>query len=137
MAVVYKMGPNIFSHAINPPNTLDKNTCVCMHGCTFICTFVCIKKKRETERGKKKNKNKKKTSWKIQGSLNKFPDYFRMATFIDSTHIKLSPPSKISPPAAMHLLYRSNNFWKALWKSSYVSVSMTFVTTSFLSSIVP
>ena len=27
--------------------------------------------------------------------------------------------------AAMHLLYRSNNFWEAPWKSSYVSVSMT------------
>ena len=25
----------------------------------------------------------------IQGSLNKFPDFFRMGTFIDSTHIKL------------------------------------------------
>ena len=28
----------------------------------------------------------------------------------------------------MHLLYRSNNFWKAPWKSSCVSVSITFVT---------
>ena len=25
----------------------------------------------------------------IQGSLNKFADFFRMGTFIDSTHIKL------------------------------------------------
>ena len=25
----------------------------------------------------------------IRGSLNKFPDFFRMATFIDSTHMKL------------------------------------------------
>ena len=41
-----------------------------------------------------------------------------------------------SPPAAMHLLYRSNNFSKASWKSSCVSVSMTFVTASFISSIV-
>ena len=32
----------------------------------------------------------------------------------------------------MHLLYRSNNFWNALWKSSCVSVSMTFVTASFI-----
>ena len=30
----------------------------------------------------------------IRGSLNKFPDFFRMGTFIDSTHIKLWPPSK-------------------------------------------
>ena len=25
----------------------------------------------------------------IGGSLNKFPDFFRMGTFIDSTHMKL------------------------------------------------
>ena len=25
----------------------------------------------------------------IQGSLNKFPDFFHMGTFIDSTHMKL------------------------------------------------
>ena len=25
----------------------------------------------------------------IRGSLNKFPDFFRMDTFIDSTHMKL------------------------------------------------
>ena len=31
---------------------------------------------------------------KIQGSLNKFPDFFRMGTFIDSTHMKLYSPSK-------------------------------------------
>ena len=36
----------------------------------------------------------------------------------------------------MHYLYRSNNFWKAPRKSSCVSVSMTFVTASFISSIV-
>ena len=26
---------------------------------------------------------------KIRGSLNKFADFFRMGTFIDSTHMKL------------------------------------------------
>ena len=26
---------------------------------------------------------------KLRGSLNKFPDFFRMGTFIDSTHLKL------------------------------------------------
>ena len=26
---------------------------------------------------------------KVQESLNKFPDFFRMGTFIDSTHMKL------------------------------------------------
>ena len=36
----------------------------------------------------------------------------------------------------MHLLYRSNNFWKTPWKSSCVCVSMTFVTASFISSTV-
>ena len=25
----------------------------------------------------------------IRGTLNKFPDFFRMGTFIDNTHIKL------------------------------------------------
>ena len=29
------------------------------------------------------------TNNKIRGSLNKFPDFFRMGTFIDSTHMKL------------------------------------------------
>ena len=33
-----------------------------------------------------------------------FPDFFRMGTFIDSTHMKLLSPSKYSPPAEMHLL---------------------------------
>ena len=60
----------------------------------------------------------------IRGSLNKFPDFFHMGTFIDSTHMK------------MHLLYRSNNFWKAPWKYSCVNVSMTFVAAFFISSIV-
>ena len=35
----------------------------------------------------------------------------------------------------MHLLYRSNIFFKAPWKSSCVSVSMTFVTAFFICSI--
>ena len=30
----------------------------------------------------------------IRGSLNKFPDFFRMGTFIDSTHMKLKSPLK-------------------------------------------
>ena len=30
----------------------------------------------------------------IRGSLNKFPDFFRMGTFINSTHMKLYSPSK-------------------------------------------
>ncbi len=33
----------------------------------------------------------------------------------------------------MNLLYRFNNFWNATWKSSCVSVSITFVTASFIS----
>ena len=68
--------------------------------------------------------------------LEKFPDFFRMGTFIDSTHMKLSFPSKESPPAAIQLLYHSDNFWKAPSKSSCVSVSMTFVKASFISTIV-
>ena len=76
------------------------------------------------------------TPYYIRGLFKKFPDFFRMSTFIDSTHMKLYSTSKLSPPAAMHLLYRSNNFWKAPSKSSCVSVSMTFVTASFIFSIV-
>ena len=30
----------------------------------------------------------------LRGSLNKFPDFFRMGTFIDSTRMKLLSPSK-------------------------------------------
>ena len=67
----------------------------------------------------------------LKGAYDKFPDFFRIGTFTDSTHMKLK-----SPAAAMDLLYRSNNFWKAPWKSSFVSVPMTFVTASFISSIV-
>ena len=34
--------------------------------------------------------SKKTTDWKeLRGSLNKFPVFFRMGTFIDSTHMKL------------------------------------------------
>ena len=29
------------------------------------------------------------TEQMVRGSLNKFPDFFRMGTFIDSTHMKL------------------------------------------------
>ena len=71
----------------------------------------------------------------MRGSLNKFLDLFRMDTFIDSTHMKLTSPSKLFALAAMHLLYRSNNFWKAPWNSSCGSMSMTFVAASFISSI--
>ena len=39
-----------------------------------------------------RNMRRKKVLWhfeiQIRGSLNKFPDIFRMGTFIDSTHIK-------------------------------------------------
>ena len=52
-------------------------------------------------------------TYKIRGSLNKFPDFFRKGTFIDNAHMKLKSPTNESPPAAMHLLYHSNNFWKA------------------------
>ena len=34
----------------------------------YMCVFVCVY---------------------IQGSLNKFPDFFRMGTCIDSAHMKL------------------------------------------------
>ena len=43
---------------------------------------------------RKKNPNKQKNKVDIRGSLNNFPDFFRIGTFIDSTHMKLSSPSK-------------------------------------------
>ena len=62
----------------------------------------------------------------VRGLLNKFPDFFRMGT---------SPLPSLSPPAVTPLFYRFNNFWKAPWKSSCVSVSMTFITAFFISSM--
>ena len=35
------------------------------------------------------DKMKKKNGFKLRGSLNKFPDFFRIGTFIDSIHMKL------------------------------------------------
>ena len=46
---------------------------VCMFICIYIYIYVCMF---------------------IQGSLNKFSDFFCMGTFIDSTHMKLKSPSK-------------------------------------------
>ena len=37
----------------------------------------------------KRKKTTKTVSIDIRGSLNKFPDFFCMGTFIDSTHMKL------------------------------------------------
>ena len=42
------------------------------------------------QRGKKKKKKKRKTHlFYLRGAYDKFPDFFRMGTFIDSTHKKL------------------------------------------------
>ena len=44
---------------------------------------------------KKKEKERPEKSYLIlRGSLNKFPYFFRMGTFIDCTHMKLFSPSK-------------------------------------------
>ena len=73
--------------------------------------------------------------WKTFHEINEFPYFFGMGTFIDSTPMKLYPPFKYSPPAPIHVLYRSNKFWKAPSNSSCVSVSITFLTATFISSI--
>ena len=31
---------------------------------------------------------------RVRGAYDKFPDFFRIGTFIDSTHMKLYSPSK-------------------------------------------
>ena len=72
----------------------------------------------------------------VRESLNKFPDVILTGTFIDSIHMKFKSPWKKSPLVAMHLLYRSDNFWMAPWKASCVNLSMTLVTVSFISTIV-
>ena len=38
---------------------------------------------------KMKSPEGRKRKKEIRGSLNKFPDFFRMGTFIESTHMKL------------------------------------------------
>ena len=43
---------------------------------------------------KKFKRRTEKNSILLRGSLNKFPDFFRKGTFIDSTHMKLYSPSK-------------------------------------------
>ena len=37
---------------------------------------------------------KDKVKYKVLMAYDKFPDFFRMGTFIDSTHMKLESPSK-------------------------------------------
>ena len=49
--------------------------CVCVCVCVRVC--VCVNK-----------------FLYIRGSLNRFPDFFRIGTFIDNTCIKLESPSK-------------------------------------------
>ena len=56
--------------------------------------------------------------------------------FVRAILLKVHTWNSCPLPAAMYLLYRSSNFWKAPWKSSSVSVLITFVTASLISSIV-
>ena len=44
----------------------------CIYEYIYICVCVCVC-----------------VHMNLQGSLNKFLDFFRMGTFIDSTHMKL------------------------------------------------
>ena len=50
-----------------------------------LSSFNALEKKK-----KKKEQRSMNLHWAsdVQGSLNKFPDFFRMGTFIDSTHMK-------------------------------------------------
>ena len=77
-----------------------------------------------------------KFSLHIQGSLNKFPDFFVWALLLIVHTWNSSPLRSNLLWLQCIFLYRSNNFFKVPWKSSCVSVSMTFVTASFISSIV-
>ena len=63
------------------------------------------------------------------------PDFFRMGTFIDSTLMKLDPFEVIFS-GCNALIVPFQQLLEGPWKSSWVSVSMTFVTASFISSVV-
>ena len=47
------------------------------------------RERRERERERERDVVRFDVNNDIQGSLNKFPDFFHMGTFIDSTHMKL------------------------------------------------
>ena len=51
-----------------------------------------MKEKKFKEKKKKNKKRKRKKD--MRASLNKFPDFFSMGTFLDSTHMKIKSPSK-------------------------------------------
>ena len=59
----------------------------------MICSIKKNKRKRKKNDSSFKHNAGKQSSISIsiyiRGSLNKFPDFFRMGTFIDSTHMKL------------------------------------------------
>ena len=64
---------------------------------------------------------------KLRGAYDKFPDFFRMGTFIDSTHMKLLSPSSgcnalvvpfqqlLEDPMEVLLLERVNNLRHSLF----------------------
>ena len=76
----------------------------------------------------------KHTHTDIRGSLNKFPDFFVLALLL-IVHTRNSSPLRTN---LLRLKYPfcTVSFWKAPWKYSCVSMSITFVTASFISSIV-
>ena len=61
-----------------------------------ICCHCWYEKYQEGTLNKRNSGSRKEQSFNenLRGSLNKFPDFFRMGTFIDSTHMKLYSPSK-------------------------------------------
>ena len=72
----------------------------------FFASCVCTLNTNRFLIKKHRNRN-------LQVSLNKFPDFFRMGTYMivhtwNSSALRSNPP-----PAAIHLLYHSNSFWKA------------------------
>ena len=71
-----------------------------------------------------------------EGHTISFQTFFVWALLL-RVHTWISTPLRSNLlQLLLQLFYRSNNVWKAPWKSSCVSVSMTFVTASFISSIV-
>ena len=68
----------------------------------------------------------------LRGSLNKFPDFFIMALLL----IVYTPVPFEVISFGCNALVLFQHLLEGPWKSSRVSVSMTFVTASFISSIV-
>ena len=100
---------HLFFHSKHTrPHTHTHTHTSCLLPHIYVCVCMCIMRKRERERERERDQIVR--AWKciirerqgqtdvrlfvrmkgfIRGSLNRFPDFLRMGTFINSTHMKL------------------------------------------------